>query len=1287
MKTNKMMSMIVVLALLFSGMVMLNTTTNFELVGSAEATYVSLSKDGSGSQAKALFCGELITLEVNDNSLEPNEVYAIYVWNGKDDSIELADGTADEYGNIEIEFRVPTWDDLGVNPVTNNGTYDWNPNFDAAATGVPGYKGNLSNGEWYIYLLDEDENGVGNMHVIYIGNLFDVRVYINDEGDPIDHILHNSSYTAGDSTALTIRVYNWTEDGEELVKTNTNIVIKNPGFISIATGTTQNAGKWEIDLTQNELSFVCPSNNSENNYWVIASIDGVTYANISLPALLDFTATIPSTIVWGDEISLSGFVYDGQGKGISGYRLGVYAPANGEYVAIENENLVTMGTGRYTYVVQTGSDGIGNAGTWYLGTYRTTDPDTRVDMSDQAPFKDNFIPYHSFEVQTREDVTVGIEHTDDIITGFDSTINISVKKENWMENDEFKDMSVHLTGIKFTYGGETYASDDIVQLDPNDFEYWGVDNRERFCYYSWEGINFNESGTATVLVSHNGMGNSTQNLTLIASSDTANPVSGFYTSKYNNSGLLPNMTGIATFTVDPAGDMNFIITDMVERVELVDKNHPNEKYQNVSEEITINVYGQTQSDGMNATITIVGCGLDITIREDKPGNTPEVTAYPGSGANDGVYKVRISPKTGGTITVTVTNATEGKTISRDYPILGLTGSVTTSVGDDLKINVGTTETITATVTNGGYATVFFTFFNRNWGLEDALTDPIIGDGATQGEGLGGVFTFDPDEDDLEQRGYIVVAANAGNLWMYDIIEVEAIWDLEIELLEPSLQNLTPIITVGLEQDFRFRVLDPEGNIVTDIDAGKDTIIKLIDEDNDEDNPLLSWQPTKITGNIWRYQKLRPYWEGQLVIQAMNQTDGITHGGKMYLDVDYATFTYSPGYTTAGIGIDENIKVSFTGVDANGNTLPSGTKVYLNIEESNTIKPQAFNVITLDANGAGEFTITEVGDNQTTINITIGALNYENGNRTIGAFYIDFPTFDLNPDTIYLDQTNLVEVIATDREGNPIEDIYLTFNGFITYPEPVLTDEDGFAAFSINPAVSGRHNVTIIKELIWKAGTLDWKQMEDDNKMVVTDTVLTATSFRNMVISVPASVNEGESFTVTLTRRATTNPVVGALVTFNAETKTTGAQGTVTFDAPSVRTNLNYQITARATGYVDATATILVINLPQIYLSVPEDEVVAGERFEVIAGGDDGNNVGIRVTFNGVTRITSATGSVTFTAPAEEGTYTVTATKEGYQSAEPADVVVIGAGIPGFEVLTLIAALGVAFILLKKRRQH
>ena len=51
---------------------------------------------------------------------------------------------------------------------------------------------------------------------------------------------------------------------------------------------------------------------------------------------------------------------------------------------------------------------------------------------------------------------------------------------------------------------------------------------------------------------------------------------------------------------------------------------------------------------------------------------------------------------------------------------------------------------------------------------------------------------------------------------------------------------------------------------------------------------------------------------------------------------------------------------------------------------------------------------------------------------------------------------------------------------------------------------------------------------------------------------------------------------------------------------------------------------------------------------------------------------------------EEGDYTVYASKTGFQDSDMITITIEG-GIPGFELLTLLVALGVAFILLRRRR--
>jgi hypothetical protein len=74
-----------------------------------------------------------------------------------------------------------------------------------------------------------------------------------------------------------------------------------------------------------------------------------------------------------------------------------------------------------------------------------------------------------------------------------------------------------------------------------------------------------------------------------------------------------------------------------------------------------------------------------------------------------------------------------------------------------------------------------------------------------------------------------------------------------------------------------------------------------------------------------------------------------------------------------------------------------------------------------------------------------------------------------------------------------------------------------------------------------------------------------------------------------------------------------------------------------------------------------------------------------ISFNGKTYTSGAGGVATITAPSTEGSYPVTVTFPGYASLSDTVTVVKGGGIPGFELLTLVTAIGVAFLLLRRRR--
>ena len=113
--------------------------------------------------------------------------------------------------------------------------------------------------------------------------------------------------------------------------------------------------------------------------------------------------------------------------------------------------------------------------------------------------------------------------------------------------------------------------------------------------------------------------------------------------------------------------------------------------------------------------------------------------------------------------------------------------------------------------------------------------------------------------------------------------------------------------------------------------------------------------------------------------------------------------------------------------------------------------------------------------------------------------------------------------------------------------------------------------------------------------------------------------------------------------------------------------------------------IMVVNIPKLIIAIA-GEVKTGQTFTATIADDTGGPViGATITFDGKTYTSGAGGVATITAPSTEGTYPVTATFPGYEPLSDTVTVVKGGGIPGFELLTLIAAIGVAFLLLRRRR--
>jgi hypothetical protein len=382
------------------------------------------------------------------------------------------------------------------------------------------------------------------------------------------------------------------------------------------------------------------------------------------------------------------------------------------------------------------------------------------------------------------------------------------------------------------------------------------------------------------------------------------------------------------------------------------------------------------------------------------------------------------------------------------------------------------------------------------------------------------------------------------------------------------------------------------------------------------------------------------------------------------------------------GVDDNVSATFT-VTYNGKPV-NGT---LRIDNISSASP--YNKTWTNTSFDGS---SDQGGN--------ASKDYEvkNGNVTvhnITANYLPegvakkFITFWFKPEgSVYAKANGAVPVKIADVSASPPlipynrpAELVLTVTGrgkglegvLVNITIPGLTGEmstrtlaDGTATFAFTPPTTGEIKIEI------------------ENRTSATKVKVTSWS---LYIDAPTMVDEGKEFTVTVRNKTAVGAgVEGASVTFNGETKTTDANGEVTFTAPAVTITGDFKIVATKAGYAEATAIIKVLNVPKLtIIVVGKAEVAAGSKFTVIVADDAGNAViGATVTFDEKTYTTGKDG-VTLTAPSKEGTYTIEATFTGYTDADPVTITVKPAGIPGFELLTLIAALGIAFILLRRRR--
>ena len=299
----------------------------------------------------------------------------------------------------------------------------------------------------------------------------------------------------------------------------------------------------------------------------------------------------------------------------------------------------------------------------------------------------------------------------------------------------------------------------------------------------------------------------------------------------------------------------------------------------------------------------------------------------------------------------------------------------------------------------------------------------------------------------------------------------------------------------------------------------------------------------------------------------------------------------------------------------------------------------------------------------------------------GLLRVTTATATPSPATIYNGEPTSVTITVTHpATGALLEDVRVGLDhGFALnasilakLPSDQFTGADGKVQFSITADASG--NVTIYIE----------NETDPDNAFVIM-----AKARMQMTISNDPSVDEGKTFTVEAKSYGVLITAATVTFTFNGQTWPT-TTGIATLTAPSVTTSLTYPITATADGYTSASGTIMVLNVPKLTIIPPSGKVSGTQKFVVTIANDAGAGVtGAKVTFDGVDYYSGVNGACELTAPdvkEEFQNFQITATFTGYTDAAAVTIKILKTpGIPGFELLTLVAAIGVAFLFLRRRR--
>ncbi|RLF11115.1 MAG: hypothetical protein DRJ69_02280 [Thermoprotei archaeon] len=661
-----------------------------------------------------------------------------------------------------------------------------------------------------------------------------------------------------------------------------------------------------------------------------------------------------------------------------------------------------------------------------------------------------------------------------------------------------------------------------------------------------------------------------------------------------------------------------------------------------------------------------------------------------------VWNVSIIPLmdvNGGEITVKV--KAKGHTTEKTIQVGGtkLNGTIVSVDPSDFVIGENTTIKVTVTGPKGEVrypnANVYLFYLNiSDKGLqltEDGLINKTYGGGTSAGEYTFLLNTTQQTDNQTKIYGeikaprYIIAYADVANVgYGYAVVKMKPRTDLKVNVSKNTFM-------AGEATDFWINISTVDlltGNVSGKPDK-KGLHIAIYNETGENVTGKFGWpSAVELSGetNI-ELTGVAVNRSGTYTIYAYNDT----HNSEGF----NATIQVIPVKVTCDLNefiwnYDENVTATFT-VTWQGNPVGNGTLRIYNITSKGTYNSTwvnysaspTENYIDLELkNGVAimyNITAENLPKNVGQMNITFAYRPEKPGSKFAkadGVVPVKVPDATPTPDKVAVGQTATVNVLVTGR-GQPLSGINVTLRGAGVRLN-ATTGSDGIATFSFLPGSTGKIGIFI------------------ENRS--TGVTIEVTAHR-LEIEVPASVTEG-TFTVTV-KDEKGEPVEGAYVKFTGtgETKQTNSEGKVSFNItiPGTMPYATYRLIATKPGYRSDEEIITIANVFNLYITAPS-KLSAGQKLTVKVTSDTGPVYGVTVTIKKGeevidTKTLTGPEGVTFTIPKvkEKTTFTIIAEKEGFKPATY-EITVSPAGIPGFELITLLAAIGVAIILLRKKKQ-